>query len=157
MSLEDTSGRNVLSHYGPRAIKSNYGGENGTKGRTKTAVWVVDWADLNVDFATADLGANALAYVIPAGAVINSAVINVTTAFDGTVQTMSVGLENSAGTAIDADGLAAVANVTVLGSIVGAGALVGATIGEADGYLAIVGAAADSTVGEAEIIVEYTY
>lgn len=156
MGYEIAPKRGVKAHYGPRVNIDNLGGDHGSKSRVKTAKWVITYAELNADFASVDLGASG-AYAIPAGAVITSAMINVTEAFDGTAQTMSVGLENSAGTAIDADGIDVTVDVTALGSTACDGALVGATIGEADGYLAVVGAAADSTVGSCEIIVEYMY
>ena len=49
MGFEDTSGRNVQSHYGPRDNKSYYGGEQGSKGRVKTAVWTLGVDELNGD------------------------------------------------------------------------------------------------------------
>lgn len=157
MGFETAPKRGVVVHYGPRDNKANYGGAHGSKGRVKTAVWRLDYADVNADFATADLGADALAHVIPAGAVINSATLNIITAFDGTTITANIGLETSAGAEIDVDGIDAAVSLATVGSIACDGALVGTTIGEAAGYLAIVGSAADNTVGELELIVEYTY
>jgi len=157
MALETAPKRGVVVHYGPRKNVQKFGGAHGSKGRTKTAVWTLDVADVNASFASADLGADALALAIPAGAVIQSVILDVKTAFDGTTVTANVGLETSAGAAIDADGLAATASLASVGTVVGAGALVGATIGEAAGYLAIAPSATDSTVGEVDIIVEYTY
>lgn len=159
MALENTSGRNVASYYGPRDNVSKFGGDQGSKGRVKTAVWSFTYEDVNADFASADLGAGGLAYAIPAGAVIQSATMNITEAFDGTLQTVSIGLEDSAGAAIDVDGIDVTVDVLGAGvsSVACDGALVGATIGEADGYVALVGAAADSTTGAFELIVEYSY
>ena len=155
MAFETATKRGVVVHYGPRTIKQNYGGAHGSRGRVKTAVWTLDYADVNADFSTADLGADALALALPAGAVILSATLDIKTAFDGTTITANIGLENSAGTAIDADGIDAAVSLASVGSIACDGALVGTTIGEAAGYLAIVGSAADNTVGELDLIVEY--
>ena len=155
MSFETAPKRGVLVHYGPRNITQKFGGAHGSKGRIKTAVWTLGVDEVNSDFATADLGADALALAIPAGAVILSAMLDVKTAFDGTTTTLTVGLENSAGAAIDADGIDLTASVASVGTIVCDGALVGASIGEAAGYLAVVGSSSDNVNGEVDIIIEY--
>jgi len=155
MALETAPKRGVVVHYGPRKNVQKFGGAHGSKGRVKTAVWTLGVDEVNADFATADLGSDALAMVIPAGAVILSAMLDVKTAFDGTTTTLTVGLEKSDGTEIDVDGIDVTASVAAVGTVVCDGALVGATIGEDAGYLAVVGSSADNTAGEVDIIVEY--
>lgn len=96
---------------------------------------------------------------IPAGAVVTSAYTIVDTAFtSGGAATLSVGLYNAAGTAIDADGLDATVAVAALGAnkvVAGDGALVGAEKLTANAYIGAIYGTAAFTAGAAKIVVEY--
>jgi len=149
MSLENSSGRNVTAPYGPRSVQSKYGGEFGSSTPVKTATWTFNYDDLPVG------GATGLEFSLPANSVIVSAKVRIITAFNGTTPTLNVGLEQSDGTDIDVDGLAAAATASVVGVVVGAGALVGKSIGAAAGELIVANTAGDSTAGKAQVLVEY--
>lgn len=96
---------------------------------------------------------------IPSGAVVTSAYTIVDTAFtSGGAATLSVGLYNAAGTAIDADGLDATVAVAALGAnkvVAGDGALVGAEKLTANAYIGAIYGTAAFTAGAAKVVVEY--
>ena len=81
---------------------------------------------------------------IPAGSYITKATLVVTTAWtSGGSGTLGIGLQNSAGSAIDADGIDAAIAKTALAvntAVACDGALVGgtATVGAADAYISLV-------------------
>ena len=95
--------------------------------------------------------------VIPAGAVIESCKTIVTEAFaDGT--SITLGFENKAGTAIDADGIdaaVATAALTLNAVIVNDGALAANKhVGAADAYVALT-KSGTFTAGKADVIITY--
>jgi len=158
MGFENTSGRGVLSHYGPRPISDKkYGGSYGTKDAVKKAEWVFDYDDLPVG------STSELALSIPANAMIVSARFEVITGFTSTSTTsdLLIGLEQADGTDIDLDGLLSATDLTQtvianVGSLtVGSGALVGDTIGAAAGQLYVAPSVADLLTGKARVLVEY--
>lgn len=96
---------------------------------------------------------------IPAGSFIVEAFLKVTSAMTGTSGTLTIGLAEKDGTAIDADGIdAAVAQADLAANkaVVCNGALVGgtATIGSADGYLYTT-LGGTVTGGAAKLVVRY--
>lgn len=157
MGFENTSGRNVLSHYGTRELDKKFGGVYGTKDAVKTAEWIFDYDDLPVG------GTDSMSVSIPANARIVSAKFEVITAFTSTSTTtdLTVGLEQADGTAIDADGLLSATDLTQtviadVGSLTtGTGALVGDTIGAAAGELVVAPNVDDLLTGRARVLVEY--
>lgn len=156
MGFESMAVRGVNNHYGPRATNSKFGGDLTGDGLTKIAVWQFSYNDLP------DASTSKMEQVIPANAKIISARMEILTAFTSTSTTtdLTVGLQTSAGTEIDNDGLITAANATqtTIGSaglITGTGALVGATIGTTAGELTVAPSVDDLLTGEARVIVEY--
>ena len=161
MAIENSAGLGVVNHYGPRETTAKYGGEYGTKNSVKTVEYEFTYDDLP------DNDTSALNYSIPANARILSAKFIVDAAWTSTSGTtdLTVGLEQSDGTVIDADGLltavnladASIEDAADVGRVVtGSGALVGQSIGSNAGELVVAGTAADLTGGAARVIVEYT-
>lgn len=160
MTFELDTGRNVLNHYGTRVTNQKFGGVS-LEGEKRIARWTYNFNDLP------DAAANNMDHVIPAGSTILGCKMRIITAFTSTSTTtdLTVGLQNSAGTEIDNDGLITAAQATqttigVVGSIIDgasgtAGALIGKTIGATAGELAVTPTVADLTAGRAEIVVEY--
>lgn len=91
MALEDTSGRGVLSHYGPRDTNELYGGTINAGGRRKSLVVVFDY-DSFPGGSTDELRA-----YIPAGSTIIDAYLKVDTAFTGSVGVFDISVEQSDG------------------------------------------------------------
>jgi hypothetical protein len=160
MSYEIDAKRGVANHYGARTTDGSKGAQQSTcNGIVKSAVW--DFAYNNLPAS----GTSNLQFVIPANATIVSAKLYVDVAFTSTSTTtdLVVGLYNSAGVAIDADGLisASEATQTAIGTagnvVTGAGALVGKTIGAAAGELVVAGTDTDLLTGKGRIVVEYVY
>lgn len=157
MGYEADAVRDVNSHYGPRDVNEKYGGVYTTKDEVKKAVWTFDYDDLPVG------GSTNFEQVIPANATIVSANFEVITAFTSTSTTsdLVVGCEQSDGTDIDLDGFLAAteltqATIAVVGArYVGAGALVGLTIGTAAGELYVAPTVDDLLTGKARVTVEY--
>ena len=158
MAFEDTSGRNVLSHYGPRSNQDRtYGGVYGTKDQTKIAEWVIDYTDRPLAESTYELATK-----IPANARIVTAKAEIIAGFTSTsgTTTLSVGLGFPTNTD-DPDGLLAAAElsaaaVQVVGDIIdGAGAFVGATIGSEAGSLTFTSTVDDLLTGKMRVLVEY--
>lgn len=157
MSLENSAGLGVLSNYGPRAVEEKYGGVYISNDEVKRAQWIFDYDDLPVG------STSGLELSIPAGASIVSAKMEVVEAFTSTstLTDLLIGLEQADGTDIDLDGLiqAAQATQTAIGTVgnivVGAGALVNASIGAAAGELIVTASAADLLTGKGRVIVEY--
>jgi hypothetical protein len=157
MGYENTSGRNVLDHYGPRTTTGKFGGVYGSKEPVKTAEWKFDYNDLPGG------GVTSLETQIPANARIISAKLEIITAFTSTSTTtdLLIGLEQGDGTAIDVDGLISAAEATqtaiaTAGNVIdGAGTLVGATIGAAAGELVVAPNVDDLLTGRGRVLVEY--
>jgi len=94
---------------------------------------------------------------IPAGAFITNAYIVVTTAFaSGT--SYNIGLYDSAGSALDADGIDAAVLTAALAAnkaVVCDGASVGGTKTEASDGFIVIAATGTFTAGEAKLVIEY--
>ena len=145
------SKRRAATHYGRRDIEDVVG---------SSYVPALGVSVLEYQFSFDDLpvsGVDALIPRIPAGSVIRSSILTVVTAMTGTVGTITMGLEQPDGTAIDVDGLdAAVAQAVLIAkaSIVGDGALVGVGIGAAEGQV-IVTTGGTVTAGKFILRVEF--
>jgi|TARA_R110001606_G_C14939696_1_gene599089 hypothetical protein len=156
MGYEVGNKRNVATHYGPRTTDGQFGGQESSKeGLLKTAEW-----DFTYDKLPA-AGTTALTYKLPANAMIQSAVLYVTTAFAGaSTPTLQVG---HVGEATDADSLIAAAQatnalITVKGSVIsGAGAYHKKTIGNTAASVTVSAAAGTLTAGAAKLRVTFTY
>ena len=125
MSLENTSVRNVLTHYGPRSVNESYGGETaGESGVDRKVEYIFDYNELRA-FSASDTDDDDvhLDALIPAGARITSATFDVLVAFTSTSTTtdLDVGLwQNDNDAVYDADGLLTAAQLTqtVIGTLV---------------------------------------
>lgn len=110
------------------------------------------------DLPAADTQDN-LTLKIPANSFIVSARLYVTTDFDSTSGTTPIdfGLQQDDGTEIDNDGFVVdlVADGSNAGWAVGAGALVGASIGSVDGQIVVTEGVGDLEAGEGFLLVEY--
>lgn len=161
MPLELMTKRGVLQHYGQRKTNQKYGGAVSADFK-RTAVWVFDYNDLPT------YGTSKMELIIPANSTILSAKFRVITAFTSTSTTtdLVVGLYDSAGNAIDADGLITAAhanqtNIAIAGQIMDGGlgvtpaALINATIGTVNGELVVAPSVSDLLTGRGEVIVEY--
>lgn len=152
MTVEYHNG--ARQHYGPYEVEDKYGAVTRVAGVVKQIVQPISYGDLPA--ATED---DAIAPVIPANSFIVSARVYEETAFNSTsgTTTVDVGLQETDGTEIDNDGL--VVGITADGSgadwTVGAGALVGATIGANPGQVVVTPSVSDLIAGKAYAIVEY--
>ena len=155
MGFENSAGLSNRNHYGPRTIDDEkFGGEVTTSGNDKQVEWVFDYDDL----PSGTSGLEMETY-IPAKSYIKRAYLEVLTAMAGTSGTLTMGLEQRDGTAIDADGIdAAVAQAALVANAVIAcdGALVGGTVntGANDGVL-VVTTGGTVTAGRFKLVVEY--
>lgn len=128
------SKRRAATHYGRRDIEDVVGSQYVPSNAVSVVEYSFSFDDLPVS------GVDALIPRIPAGSRIRSAIVTVVTAMAGTSGTLTLGLQETDGSVIDADGLdAAVAQAVLISGarIVGDGALVGATIGAADGQVVV--------------------
>ena len=108
-------------------------------------------------------GADAVVDKIPANALIVSSYLIVYTAFTSTSTTtdLAIGLQEADGTEIDDDGLHTEAQLTQTAInatnawFVGGGALVGASVGSADGYITVTPNVDDLLTGAARLVVRY--
>lgn len=157
MSIEQTS-TGVRKNYGPRTDEDKAPAKHNSAGAVK---------ELVVDFNYDDLPGNDqndnLILDIPADSLVVDAYGYVTEAFNSTsgTTTVDVGLVDFDGGANDPDGLIATF-VTADGSsepagtwVVGAGALVGASVTEEDQQVVVTPSVADLTAGSARVIVRY--
>jgi len=157
MSLEIAAIRGVTTHYGPRDTTGKFGGQVGSRGLVKQAVWTFDYSDLPAG-STHQHGVS-----LPAYTKIVNATFEVLTGFTSTSTTtdLTIGLEQADGTDIDLDGLvtAVQADQTVIATrgntVVGTGALVGKSIGANAGELVVTPTTADLLTGRGRVIVEY--
>lgn len=105
---------------------------------------------------------------IPSGAWIKSATLFVKTAFVGATGTLTIGLYDKAGTAIDADGIDAAIAVTAIDAVGDVvlcnGALVGGLVTgvsslttDSGMYIGALSATANFTAGAARLVVEYIH
>ena len=153
MTFESLTGTGSLAHYGPRVTNQKYGGALSAGDGSKRAIWTFDFDDLPVN------AENGIYATIPANAYIVSATITVLTAMDGTLGTLTVGLEQADGTVIDVDGIdAAVAQAALVANAVircdGALVTQAADIGDAAGQL-LVTTGGTVTAGKFEVAINY--
>lgn len=162
MTIETMLKRGVTSHFGPRKTEGRYGGKSlDVEGKKQIARWVFNYDSLP------DAATHGLDVIIPANSTIVSAKLNIIAAFTSTSTTtdLTVGLQDSAGNAIDDDGLitaaqATEATIAVANSIIDGASgtpanLIGKTIGTTAGELVVLPSVADLLTGRAEMIVEY--
>jgi len=159
MSYENSAGLGVRNHYGPKLMSEavGFGGQVSTSGRKKTLEWGFAYDNL----LAAPSSAMGMDQYIPAGAMILSAKIQVITGFAGGTS-YDIGGYDSAGTAINADGLfdaLVTAAINVADDWVDSSDYTGADV---DGnhavtadYYPVVAATGTFTAGEARLIVEY--
>lgn len=117
-----------------------------------------NFTQANAGLPTVNADVDAAVLVVPANSLLVRAYLQVTTAFtSGGAATLELGLQDTAGVAIDADGIdtIAVATLTANSWTTCDGALVGATTGTADAQISIDDATAAFTAGEGRLIVEY--
>ncbi len=126
--------RRPATHYGRRDIEDVVG---------SAYVPALGVSVLEYQFSFDDLpvsGVDSLIPRIPAGSVIRSSILTVVEPMTGTSGTITMGLAEPDGTAIDVDGLdAAVAQAVLIAkaSIVGDGALIGVGIGVEEGQVVV--------------------
>lgn len=136
----------VAQYLGPRKVDLGIGYSVYDTGVEKTIV--IDFDHENLPAASAD---DAAVPVIPANAFVVSARVYADEGFAG--GTLDIGLAQKDGTAIDADGLVALGDLSAAGTWVdGDGALVGASVGAADAQVTVTGA---PTSGRGQIVVKY--
>lgn len=154
MSYTNADGLRVLTFGGQ--------GEVIDRGVTESGTLVIDIADFTAigsTFGAADIDVNKA--VIPAGSVITSATLVMTTAAtSGGAATLQIGTYNAAGTAIDADGIDAAIALTVIdadGDVVRCdGAQTGVTgYLSADAHVGMLYGTAAYTAGAGKLIVEF--
>lgn len=143
----------VRNWYGNRDGEEQLPAVIKTEGYVKQLVVDFDHASLPVDSAD-----GSMVIEIPADSFIVSSKLHVKEAAAGGTS-YTIGLTQSDGTAIDADGLHTAAQLVTAGLtedawLVGGGALVGATIGAAGGQIDVV-ATGTFTAGKYRLIVEY--
>lgn len=130
------SKRRAATHYNGRAIEDVLGSAYTTQHGEEVYEYTFSFDDLPVN------GLDAAIPLIPANARIVSSEIKVLTAMDGTVGTITMGLEEPDGTVIDVDGLdVAVAQATLVAgaTVAGDGALIGTVVTVASNLLVTTG------------------
>jgi hypothetical protein len=157
MALELDSKRGVFNHYGVRTTEKKYGADTDDD-KVKWVEWVFNYNDLPAS------GTSNLQYSIPANARILSARLEIITAFTSTSTTtdLTIGLSDSAGNVISADGLilateATQTTIATVGNVIvgSTGGLINKTIGTTAGELVVAASAADLLTGRARLLVEY--
>lgn len=149
MALESVGGRQKF--FGPAERNQKWGAKVAKHGSRTEVEYRFSYDDL----PDADNG-NAMLIEIPANSYIESAILKVGTAWVGGTN-LVVGLEQTDGTVIDADGLHAAiltAALTADSIHVGGGALVGASSGSDDAIVAVV-TTGTFTAGDARLVVTY--
>jgi len=153
-----TNDDGLVVGYGPRTSSNENAGQVMVLGGNREVLQVnLEWDNL----PTGDTVAPSMKSIpIPAGAVITRADLSVETAFtSGGATTLSIGFVNSAGTAIDLDGIDATIAKAALAAntnIVCDGALIGNNVGTADAYVSTTTATGPWTAGDAVLTIEYT-
>lgn len=157
MAYTNADGLYVLMHGDQGEVQDKGTAVNNIK---KTLVYTIaDATQIGSTFGAANIDPNDP--VIPAGAYITNAyIISETTFTSGGAATLTVGLYNAAGTAIDADGIdaaVALAALTADDVVVCDGALAGGvlTVGGADAYVGAIYGTAAYTAGAAKVVIEY--
>lgn len=157
MSYVNADGLNVLVH-GDQGVVQDKGTVK--SGVVQTLVYnIADATAIGSTFGASDIDPQDP--VIPAGAYIKAAyIISETTFTSGGAATLTVGLYNAAGSAIDADGIdatVAIAALTAADVVKCDGALAGGvlTVGAADAYVGAIYGTAVYTAGAAKVVIEY--
>ena len=145
----------ALKHYGPYTEEEQYGAVTRVAGVVKQIVQPITYDNLPAGSTN-----DQTVPVIPANSFIVSARTYEEVAFDSTsgTTTLDLGLEQADGTDIDLDGLAAdfaTADDSSAGWTVGAGALVGDTVGANDAQIVVTPSVSDLTAGKGYAIIEY--
>lgn len=163
MPIQTETGHGVRKHYGIREL-NEYNNSRATPNSdyTKELILTFDYEDVNSGGQlTAARDFNGVA-TLPANSFIVKATLEVTTAFtSGGAATLTIGLVEPDGTAIDADGIDAAIALTAIDAVgervLCDGALVGALagIGTAAGQIIATFGTAAFTAGAARLIVEY--
>ena len=155
MSYTNADGLRVLTNGGQGTVQ-----DKGVAGDGFLVVDIADFTDIGSTFGASDIDANDA--VIPAGSVILGATLVMTTAAtSGGAATLTIGTYNSAGTAIDADGIDAAIALTVIdaaGDVVRCdGAQASGVLGylTADAHIGLIYGTAAYTAGAGKLIVEY--
>lgn len=149
MGLETTGGRQKF--YGPAERNQKWGAKAAKHG----SITEVEYEFTYDDLPAADDG-NEMNIVIPADSLLLDAYLKVGTAWAGGTS-IDIGLVQTDGTAIDADGIdasVATASLTADAIIAGDGALIGASIGSDDAVVEIA-ATGTYTAGSAKLLVRY--
>lgn len=143
--------------FGARTAEVNSAAKVSLGGKRQQVVFKIKASEL-ADTDVASQLVNGV--VIPAGALLESAKLYVTTAFVGATATMDVGTYlASTGVAVNAAGIFAATAVAALGAnavVTGAGALIGTVLASNQKIGATYNTAA-FTQGEANVVVEYIY
>lgn len=154
MSVEILQG--ARRFFGPRVAEDVVPSKTNTSGVVEELVLSFNYDDLPAANANDNL-----ALTIPANSIILSSKLYISEDFDSTsgTSTIAVGTVKTDGTGGDDDGLHA-DDVTADGSnagwVVGAGDLVGATVGADPVQIRVEPSADDLEAGSAKLIVEYT-
>lgn len=165
MGFEQDAKRQVLNHFGPRSTDAGFGGTQNSDTIVKSVMYDFTYDDLpgTDDGKNND---NRLNFILPAGSIVVSAKLYITTGFTSTstITDLTVGLKRASDgtTAIAADGLITAVNATqttiaTAGNVItGTGALVG-FVGDAtyDAIIVVAPSTDDLTAGAAKLVVEY--
>lgn len=156
-----TNNDGLVVGFGQRDSLNDNGATVRTQGNVEVLSMVFDL--VNSLPAAAGTAPSSKSIPIPANSFIHSATLRVITAATSAgATTLSLGLKNSAGTVIDADGIDATIAKTAIDAIGDTvqcdGALVNGlvTVGTADAYISSVVATGPYTAGEVELTIEYS-
>lgn len=149
-----TNSDGLVVGFGTRSVETNSGAQpsvGGLRQQVKVRIKAADLAD-------SDVSAQLLHGVtIPADSLLESAKLFVTTAFAGATAVLDIGTYDSAGSAVDDDGIDAAIAVASLGDnvvIACDGALIG-TVLASNQRIGLSYDTAAFTAGEAWLVVEY--
>lgn len=148
----------AAQNYGPRTANEGLDNSVSTYGVFKQRELYLDYEQANAGLPTLDADTDAAVLVIPANSVITRAYFQVGTAFTSAGSaTLQLGLQETDGTVVDADGIdsIAVAALTAGAAVVNDGALVGASVGAADTQISVDYGTAVFTAGTGRLVVEY--
>lgn len=149
MAFESVGGRQT--HFGPLDTDQKRGAVVAGVGKTKQVEYVFSYDDL-----PADDDGNEMLIRIPAHSFIEAAYLKVGTAWAGGTN-INIGLAQTDGTVIDADGIdaaIATASLTANAIIDCDGALIGASVGANDAVLEVTDTGT-YTAGTATLVIEY--
>ena len=160
MTTRNQSSIGAAQHYGPRDTNDGLPNTVSTYGLVKQVELQFSYDQL--DLPTENANVDAAVLTLPANAYIKNVYLYVETSFaSGGAPTLNVGLQQTDGTVIDADGIYVALTVAELAagwvdnSVAGnVGALVEQGIGANEAQIAIVGSAA-YTAGVGRLVVEY--